>query len=267
MFVADLSELLSAEKDESVLNTDNLPVIEFSTPKSALHFTNFANAQVLLDHFTPIPPALLEGYSDEQVASIQAGHAGLRLVLEAAILKDAGKLGEAFAKLVQARELAPANPVITNEAVSTLLSSAGSMMDMGQLEQAAHQYQLALSYDPTNFWALHRYFTLCMMGGQQAEGLKWLDRAQATYPDAAAFWSLRATYATIQGAWPEALSFCEKAVNLGPWQPELWLQLAICADRVGAPQRAAEARAKADELAANSVALQKVGVQASPTAP
>ena len=267
MLVADLSTLLTGETAGATLNTDNLPVIEYSTPKSALRYTNFANAQVLLDHFTPIPAALLKGYSDEQVATIQSGHAGLRLVLEAAILKDAGKTGEAFAKLVEARKRAPGNPVVNNEALATLLASASAMMEAGHLEQAAYQHQLALTYDPTSFWALHRYITLCMMGRQEALGVEWLDRAQAIYPDAAAFWSLRATYATTRGQWQEALGHCEKAVESGAWQPELWLQLAVCADRVGDPERAAEARAKADELVANSVALRKVEVRANPTAP
>lgn len=267
MFVSDLSSLLTKEQDQVVLNTDNLPVIEFNTPKSALRYTNFANAQVLLDSFTPIPDELLEGFSDEEVASIQDGHSALRLVLEASILKDESKLGEAFAKLVQAKELAPDNPVITNEAIATLLPSAENMVDAGHREQAAYQFQLALSYDPSTFRALRNYFTLCMMGGQEAEGLKWLDTAQEIYPDSAEFWSLRATYASSKGAWDDALAHCEEAVARGEWQPSLWLQLAYAARKVGNEARALEAEAEAGALVEQSTALQKVGVQAVPMAP
>ena len=172
MFVADLSKMLTEDNENLVLNTDNLPIIEFSTPKSALRFTNFANAKVLLDHFTAIPPELLEGFSEEQVVAIQSGHDALRLVLEAAILKDKGNIGEAYTKLAKAKELGPDNPVITNEAVDTLITSARTL----EADGAGRAGGLPVSYGP----APRRLFLLGRpqpfphphAGGQRAEGCR-----------------------------------------------------------------------------------------------
>ncbi len=70
MFVADLSQ-----KPEFAgagpLNTDEFPHIEFSAPKSAMRYTTDENQAALLEHFTPIPDAWLEGLDEETAERLQ----------------------------------------------------------------------------------------------------------------------------------------------------------------------------------------------------
>ena len=225
MFVADLSELLRTEADGQ-LNTDDLPVIEYRTPKSALRYKADSNAQVLLDHFTPIPDAYLEGFLAEEKAGIRDSQEALRLTLEALVLRAEQRTDEAFARLLQAETLAPDHSIIRDETVATLLVSADETLGAGHHEQAALQYHEVLERKPDEFRALSQLFQLHMRAGREGPGMQLLDRAQRAYPDAATFHAFRGKVAMLKGQWAEARAHTERALESEPWRNDVREQYA-----------------------------------------
>lgn len=232
MFVCDLSELLGAEGG-SELNTDDLPIIEYRTPKSALRYTTDSNAQVMVDHFTPLPDAYLQGYSDEQKKEIRNAQGAMRLTLEALVLRSQKKGGEAFAKLMEAEELAQGQQIIRNESIVSLTMSADQIFQAGHMEQAAMQYHMILQRNPREFVALDRLFQLHMMAGRVPTALELLDHAQRVYPRSATFQALRARLALGRGEMAEGRALLEKAVEFEPWRVDVRSQLVDLLRRQG----------------------------------
>jgi len=253
MFVADLSELLKAEAD-GALNTDDLPVIEYRTPKSALQYKTDSNAQVLLDHFTPIPDAYLEGFTEEEKAGIGHSQEALRLTLEALVLRARQRTGEAFARLVQAESLAPDHPIIRNETVATLLTAANASLSAGHHEQAALQFQRVLERKPGEFRAINQLFQLHMMAGRQGPGMQLLDYAQKVHPDSATFHALRGKVAMTMAHWAEARIHTERALESEPWRNDVRKQYADILRKLGdfAAADAEETRIAASKPGASS---------------
>lgn len=224
MFVADLSELLRQEPD-GLVNTDDMPIIEYRTPKSALAYTTDSNAQVLVDYFTPIPDAWLVGYDESEKEKIRNAQGALRLALEALVLRAQKQGGEAFAKLAEAEALAPGQRIILNESVVSLLSSANQLLAQGHAEQAAMQYHMVLQRNPREFAAMERLFLLHMRAGRVEPAMQLLDHAQRVYPKAATLEALRGRVAMSREDWVTARTHTEQALAWEPWRVDLRAQM------------------------------------------
>ena len=232
MFVADLSELLRREPD-GLLNTDDRPIIEFRTPKSALAYMVDSNAQVLVDYFTPIPDAWLAGYDESERETIRNAQGALRLALEALVLRARERGGEAFAKLLEAERLAPGQRIIATESIVSLLMSAGQLMSQGHAEQAAIQYHMALQRNPREFAAMERLFFLHMRAGRTGPAMQLLEHAQHVYPQAATFEALRGRVAMSHEDWAGARSHTEQALEWEPWRVDLRAQMIEILTKLG----------------------------------
>ena len=224
MFVADLSqkpEFAGSGK----LNTDYRPCIEYSAPKSALHYTTDENQAALLRVFTAIPEGWLAGLDDQTVVRLKAEHEAVRLTLEASVLRAQGKNSESFALLSKAHDISPENPVVKNEMVAMLNSSAQSFQNNGNPEEAAKQFQIALQLDPTDFWSLYNLVGLGMRADKPAFAKQVLDRAMAAYPRSPLMLGLEGKYLFSTGQQDSGLVMLKKAVDAQPGNLILWKDL------------------------------------------
>ena len=224
MFVADLSqkpEFAGSGK----LNTDDRPCIEYSAPKSALHYTTDENQAALLRVFTAIPEGWLAGLDDQTVVRLKAEHEAVRLTLEASVLRAQGKNSESFALLSKAHDISPENPVVKNEMVAMLNSSAQSFQNNGNPEEAAKQFQIALQLDPTDFWSLYNLVGLGMRADKPAFAKQVLDRAMAAYPRSPLMLGLEGKYLFSTGQQDSGLVMLKKAVDAQPGNLILWKDL------------------------------------------
>lgn len=224
MFVADLRQ-----KPDFVgsgdLNTDNYPYIEYSAPKSALHYTTDENQAALLHVFTEIPEPWLTGLNDATAARLKAEHEAVRLMLEASVLRAQNKGSESFALLSKAHEISPDNPVVKNEMVAMLSSSAQSFQQAGQPEEAAKQFQIALQLDPSDFWSLYNLVVLGMSAGETAFAKQVLDRATAAYPESPLMKGLEGKYLFSTGKQDAGLALLKASVEMQPGNLGLWNDL------------------------------------------
>lgn len=245
MYVSDMGR---AEKltGPGPLNSDTLPIIEFSTPKSAVHFTAEQNQQVLLDNFTPLPAALLANSDTNSITAMNNEHDALRLALEASILRNAGRSDDSFVTLKKARDLAPANPVIRNELTAMLVSSADNLLIQGQLEDASHQFQTALQLNPREFWALFHMITLAMQANRPDYARATLDHALAAYPESPLIWMQKAKFELTTSDVASARKSMDHAITLAPTKPRVWTEAALLYTAMNLPEKAAEARAIAE---------------------
>lgn len=232
MFVADLSKS-AGFVGPGPLNTDVRPVIEFSAPKSALHFTADANQQVMLDNFTAIPESFLQGFSEEDAKRLAGQHEALRLTLRAGILRAAGDHAGALALLMEAQRAAPENPVVNNEVVAMLMQAADSLLMAGRREEAARQYQLALQQNPTEFWALFKLVTLAMEARQVDFAGQVLNQGLSFYPESPVWLALRGKYRASTGDVAGGLADARAATAAAPRNPGVWKEYAIVAQMVG----------------------------------
>ena len=247
MFVADLSqkpEFAGSGK----LNTDDRPCIEYSAPKSALHYTSDENQSALLHVFTAIPDVWLNGLDEPTATRLKAEHEAIRLTLEASVLRAQGKTGESFALLSKAHGISPDNPVVKNEMVSMLNSSAQSCLNDGRLEEASNQFQIALQLDPTDFWSLYNLVGLGMRGGNQAFAKQILDRALVAYPESPLMLGLKGKYLFGTGQQDDGLASLEKALELQPGNLALWKDLQMLSALVGDVSLNAHARKNAERI-------------------
>ncbi len=247
MVVADLSgkpELLG----EGPLNTDGFPVIEFSAPRSTLHYTPDHNFQALLDCFAPLSEGLTAGLQPEEVKRVTAEHMALAKTLEAGIAR-AAKDGEAVVThLNAALTLAPNNPVIRNEMVISLASSADNLRMSGDPRTAFMQYQIALQYTPDAFWPLYHLVGLAMGNRNQKAANKFLDKGLAAYPESPLFIALRGRMKGTNGDMQGACEDLEKAIDQLPNRKDFWEDYAFFLAAKGDKSAAEEAASRAKEL-------------------
>jgi spermidine synthase len=215
MFVADLGRNPDFAAS-GILNTDDRPTVEYSAPRSALHYTTDANQTALLHVFTPIPEAWLAGLDEQAAARLQAEHEAVRLMLEGSVLRAQNNMDESYARLLKAHSVAPDNPVVKNELVAMLQGSAAGLRATGQRDEAAKQYQIALKLDPNDFWAMHNLIELGMIAGKTEFAKKVLDRALAAYPESPLILGLEGKFIFSQGRQVEGLERMEKALALHP---------------------------------------------------
>ena len=247
MFVSTMSE---ADKlvGPGPLNTDQNPVIEFSAPRSALHYTSDANQQVLLDSITDVPAEFLAPFTPDEQNMMKAGHEALKLILQANIYRGRNQLDEVMPLLVKAAEMAPRNPVIRNEVVLSLISSADNLRLGGDARSAWLQYQIALQYQPDAFWPLYHLVGLAMQNRNVEVAKKFLDAGLATYPESPLFIALRGRYIGSMGDAVGACSDLEKAIEILPKRRDFWRDYAFFLSQKGDSVAAAEAAKEAKRL-------------------
>lgn len=232
MFVADLSRHPEFA-GSGPLNTDEHPIIEYNTPKSALRYTTDENQSALLTIFTPIPEGWLEGLGEEVASRLQKEHEAVRLMLEAAILRARGDNENAFMTLAKALETSPANPVVKNEMVAMLTVSAQSLRASGEREEAARQFRAALDLDPKNFWSLYYLVELGMQEGYALFAGQILQEAVKHYPDSPLVMGLQGKYLFSMGEKEKAMGLMREAVRLQPGSRRLWSDLKRLAEATG----------------------------------
>lgn len=251
LFIADLSQSESISRP-GTMNTDANPVIEFSAPKSTLHYTADINHQLLMDAFTEIPNYLLNGFSDAETEMIARSRLALLKSLEAYALRGKAEKGladiqESFRLLFEGTRLAPQNPVVRNELAEALIHSANVLgTQKEKWGQAYHQYQTILKYEPDNFWALYNLADLALITGQIKAADHWIRLGMAAYPQAPLMLSLQGRHKGHKG---DIEGGCEDLRNALKALPDKWDLWEIYAGLL---------RAKGDETEAES-ALAKAG--------
>ena len=225
MFVADLREHPDFATS-GILNTDDRPYVEYSAPRSALHYTTDANQTALLHIFTAIPEIWLEGVEPDVAKNLQAEHEAVRLMLESGVLRAQGDKASAYARLIEAHETAPDNPVVKNELVAMMEGSAATLRAAGQRDESAKQYQIILKLDPHHFWALHNLIDLGMIAGKNEFAKQVLDRALATYPNSPLMLAQKGKYIFSAGDKLAGLALIEKAAKMHPNHLGIWKDLA-----------------------------------------
>lgn len=224
MFVVDFNQnadLISSGR----VNSDNYPIIEFSTPKSVLRYVTDENQKALLDHFTPIPDSWLDGLDPEVAERLKTEHEAVRLMLQASVARAAGNTEEAFMLLARANEIAPENPVVKNEMVAMLSVSGQALMKSGDFEGAIQQFQLAINLDPRDFWSIYNLVVLAMQAEQIEMATDLLEHAERIYPDAPLIMGLRGKYEFTLGHRKEGLHTLMRAVKIQPGNLGLWSDL------------------------------------------
>lgn len=232
MFVADLS-VNSNFVTSGPVNNDNLPIIEFSTPKSVLRYVTDENQKALLDNFTPIPATWLEGLEPETAERLNKEHEAVRLMLEASVARAKGRSEDAFILLAKANEIAPENPVVKNELVAMLSVSGQSLMKSGNFEDAIQQFQLAINLDPRDFWSIYNLVVLAMQAEQYEMATDLLEHAERIYPGAPLVMGLRGKYQFTMGEQKEGLYTLMLAVKIQPGNLGLWADMNNLANIAG----------------------------------
>lgn len=229
--------------EDGPVNTDDLPVIEFSAPKSALVYQPDANHEVLLKMFRDIPASYLAGLPPELAATTRRGHAGLRAHLQACLLRSSGNRNGSLRLFREAAEMAPNNPVIRNEVEDILLQLAQESQIGGKTPEAFKGYQSVLQMNPQNFWALYNLASLALAFKQIPLAEDCLRRGLEAYPESAMFHVLRARHVGPRGDLATACNDLEQAVRRLPRRAEFWDYYAIFLGHTG---RKAEAQAAAE---------------------
>jgi spermidine synthase len=249
MFVADLSKN-PGFAGSGPLNTDEFPIIEYSTPKSALRYTTDENQAALLANFTPIPDAWLVGLDDETINRLKQEHEAVRLMLEASVQRARGDTESAFKLLAQALEISPDNPVVRNEMVAMLTVSAQALRKAGELDEAAQQFQTAAQLDPDDFWSLYYLVELGMRSGQQEYARQVLEHAIALYPDSPMMIAHQAKFAFTLGDRRQAFDLMKRALEIHPNSRSLWNELLTLSVAANDQILAMHAQEKIDQLTA-----------------
>lgn len=247
MFVADMTDLkdmLSA----GPLNTDDRPIVEYSAPKSALHYTPDINMQVLLEMLTPLPDSLVASLNTEARAAVDREREALQCILQANRLSSAGRVQEGAALLQKAYELAPLNPVVRNDLVLMHTGFGQSLLGAGRAGPAAEHFQQALMIQPNDFWALYHMVHLAMQAGQPQFAQNLIHHALGQYPESDVFYALNGKYEFTAGNAARAGLSYEKALSLAPEKAEYWEDYAAVAQAAGNVKLADEAREHAARL-------------------
>lgn len=247
LLVSDLSE----HADEFVqgdLNTDDLPVVEYSSPRSTVGYTRHSNQKVLLDLFNDLPVELVEGLSDEEAEKVKVMRKATLLTMEANVDRSHDKVTEAFEKLSEALRISPGNPVARNDMVSLLLRSANQLSESRNFEQAWYQYQAVLQYSPDEFWALYQMVILAMQSNQPELAGRFLEQGLAAYPDSPMFRALRGKYRGSLGDVAAACGDYQYAVGLLPDDLQLWREYAFFLRAAGNAAVASEAEVEVERL-------------------
>jgi tetratricopeptide (TPR) repeat protein len=243
MFVADLSQHPEFA-GSGALNTDEHPIIEYSTPRSALQYTTEANQAALLSAFTPIPEAWLAGLDSNTAERLQHEHEAVQLMLQASVLRARNESVEAYNLLDKALAISPSNPVIINELVSVLNASAQNLHEQGEYEAAFDQFHAVLRLDPTDFWSHYYLIDLTMRAGDVDLAGALLQKGLERYPESPLLLGLQGKYVFTRGDRVQGLTLAGRAALRHPGSRRLWMDLSAMAGLAG--DRAWQARAQSE---------------------
>jgi spermidine synthase len=228
--------------EDGPVNTDNRPIIEFSAPKSALDYRPDVNQKIWLDRFHDIPLAYLAGLTPEAVVEVQNGHAALRALLEASLLRGHGDLHGGVQLLREAAKHAPASPIVRNELSQSLILLAAEAKTPAEALEICRE---AVRVDPTDFWAIYNLVVRADAVKESALADEHLRRGLELYPDAALLLALRGKRAGLAGDNAAALRDYETVLQKLPRCADFWRDYAYFLKRAG---RTADADAAAERV-------------------
>lgn len=227
------------------VNTDDHPIIEFSAPRSALEYQPDANRQVLLASFGDIPARHLSGLAPEAAAEARRGHAALRTLLQAGLLRSSGDTARCVELLRQAAREAPQSPIIRNALTEALSVLAWEAQTAGRLQDAMKWYAAILRENETDFWALHNIAQLALRTEQTDLARTHIDRGLAAHPRAPLLLALRARLLGSSGEIGAACRDLQAALARLPLRWDLWEEYASLLDQADRASEADAARASA----------------------
>ncbi len=240
MFVADLRNAGGLTAGTR-LNSDDHPVVEFSAPKSAITYTTYGTSRILLEHFTPLPTAFLDGLSESDQSQLEGEHEGLRLTLQAQALRNNGDNQATFNMLAEALQRAPHNPIIANEIITLLQPAAETAVVNNDIAEAARLDQMVLSLRPNDFWSLVRLINGSMQSGQLEAGQGYARQALQAHPESPIMQGLDAKVRFTLGDRDSSLRDLQSAALRMPWNRALADDLLLLARAANRPDLIAEA--------------------------
>jgi spermidine synthase len=246
MFVGDMRQTKLPSFAE--LNTDGHPVIEFSAPKNTLRYMPDTNQRILLACLTDIPGGWIAGMSSERAQRVKSCHEALKLTLSSSVCRADGENEKAFGLLTQAIGMAPQSPVVRNEFVAFLTSSAQNLLEAGELPEASMQYQVILNYSPSEFWPLYHMVNLAMRARDPKVAALFLERGLRYYPESPLMIALRGKYRGTMGDVRGACDDLRTAIERLPEKVELWEDYAIFLKAAGDEEEAKRAEEEARRL-------------------
>lgn len=241
------SEDLRRYAGDGPLNTDDLPLLEFSVPRSQFLQTEIVNKEIVrsfrtkeFPSLTQISPGVLEApdfraamghlfltldrlddaLSQFEVALRRDPHVIPALLGRAEVLARRGQVLRARADMEAVLRLESGN-------VAARLALARLYRGQGLLEEAGKQLRAAARADgPMAREALVLLGELVLAGGRPAEAQEHLQRAVALRPDDAGSWSLLGLALVQEGKMSEAIAAHRRAAELDWYSPMFRTRLA-----------------------------------------
>ena len=229
------------------LNTDDLPLLEFSAPRSLFLQTHAMNERLVRSFRTQefpalshMPPGALQAPAfrvgigrlflakDRTDEALRQFEAALRsdprsvpaLMGRAEALARLGQVLRAQADMEAALRLDPGN-------VAARLALARLYKGQGLLERAGEQLRAAVRADGAfASEALTLLGELVLRGGRPAEAERHLRRAVALRPEGAGSWSLLGMALEREGTFSEAIAAHRRAAELDGYSPTFQTRLA-----------------------------------------
>ena len=233
------------------VNTDAHPVIEFSTPRSALHYTADTNQRALKRIFAPLPAAVLETLPGPARAQARNTRAALRLALDAGIARASNvPSGVAERLLEQAAAIMSGNPVVRSDLVAMKVALAFHDLAARRGDAAAVKFRQALAAEPTAFRPLYYLARHALEANDLESAGQYLFRALTAYPDSPVLLGVRARLRARRGDPAGACRDLENAIRQLPRHARFWADYAVCLTAAGRPQEAARAEQRAAALSA-----------------
>jgi len=231
-------------EDESAMNTDDLPLIEYSAPLT--RHAEGAIRRLLLESYASTARVPIVGFpaggshpSPKAAASLRAARAASRVLQEAAIADGAGDTEAAIARTRQALEIDRDNAVARRKLADMLRSRAVVLARRGLLDQAISLLSEALRAGPGLSETHGKLADLLRMKGRVDEAIHHYRQALRVNPNyATAHYSLGIALAS-KGNTKEAARHIESALAIEPNLPGAarLLQQLRAANRASPPRR------------------------------
>jgi spermidine synthase len=202
------------------INSDNLPVIEFSEPRSQGRDTRAENLMAIA-HYSPSPLVLAEG----DVATLEALRPRLeratrvRRTLATALLESSRRNNEGAADLVAAAwQIEADDPdvrsMLDGLAIPYWIDESVRWLKAGRYDEALSYAERVLAIEPGSAEALAQAGAAYASQGRFDEAMELLERAAAREPDSPAVISLLAQAYEDAGRTEEAVDAYEKLGSL-----------------------------------------------------
>jgi spermidine synthase len=243
MMLADLTRE-SMPLMDGPTHTDDLPVIEYSAPRSCLSYFVDLNLQVLLMHCLPVPEVYLSGLKPEEAASVRLAHQGLQTLLQGCIRRSTGDLPGSLELIREAARQAPANPLVRTELARTLTLLADEARGTGRAQEAITLYREILQLNPKDFWGLH-HLAMLLREKDSNRADQYLRQALAAYPNEPLLLALRGRWRGMDGDLAGACEDLQAATRQLPLRSDFWSDYAVCLEKAGRKPEAANAANRA----------------------